>query len=103
MHSKKQLRQIGDSIKAFGWTNPIIIDGDRVMIAGHGRLEAAISLGIVQVPTICINDMTEAQKRAYILADNKLARGIVVAGDDCIAIETDEVFVFRAHRSFSFK
>jgi hypothetical protein len=47
---KKQLRQIGDSIKAFGWTNPILIDGDRVVIAGHGRLEAAISLGIVQVP-----------------------------------------------------
>jgi hypothetical protein len=72
-HSKKQLRQIAESIKAFGWTNPILIDGDRVVIAGHGRLEAAISLGIAQVPTICINDMTEAQKRAYILADNKLA------------------------------
>jgi DNA modification methylase len=72
-HSKRQLRQIAASIKAFGWTNPILIDGDRVVIAGHGRLAAAISLGIAEVPTICINDMTEAQKRAYILADNKLA------------------------------
>jgi DNA modification methylase len=72
-HSKRQLRQIAASIKAFGWTNPILIDGDRVVIAGHGRLGAAISLGIAEVPTICINDMTESQKRAYILADNKLA------------------------------
>ena len=72
-HSKKQLRQIAASIRAFGWTNPILIDGDRVVIAGHGRLKAAMSLGIDRVPTICISDMTEAQKRAYILADNKLA------------------------------
>jgi ParB-like chromosome segregation protein Spo0J len=72
-HSKRQLRQIADSIKAFGWTNPILIDGDRVVIGGHGRLAAAMSLGIAKVPTICISDMTEAQKRAYILADNRLA------------------------------
>ena len=72
-HSKKQIRQIAASIRAFGWTNPILIDGDRVVIAGHGRLKASMLLGIAQVPTICINDMTEAQKRAYILADNKLA------------------------------
>ena len=72
-HSKRQLRQIAESIRAFGWTNPILIDGDQVVIAGHGRLEAAVSLGIAEIPTICINDMTEAQKRAYILADNKLA------------------------------
>jgi DNA modification methylase len=65
-HSKKQLRQIAASIRTFGWTNPILIDGDGVVIAGHGRLEAAMSLGIA-------DDMTEAQKRAYILADNKLA------------------------------
>ena len=72
-HSKQQIRQIAASIKAFGWTNPILIDGEAVVIAGHGRLRAAMSLGIDRVPTICINDMTEAQKRAYVLADNKLA------------------------------
>src|SRR5262245_62145555 len=72
-HSKKQLRQIADSIRTFGWTNPILIDGNGVVLAGHGRLAAARSLGIERVPTICIDDMTEAQKRAYILADNKLA------------------------------
>jgi DNA modification methylase len=72
-HSKKQVRQIAASIRTFGWTNPILIDGGRIVIAGHGRLKAAMSLGIDRVPTICISDMTEAQKRAYILADNKLA------------------------------
>jgi DNA modification methylase len=72
-HSKKQVRQIAASIRAFGWTNPILIDGKRMVIAGHGRLKAATMLGIAEAPTICINDMTEAQKRAYILADNKLA------------------------------
>jgi ParB-like chromosome segregation protein Spo0J len=55
-HSHKQLRQIAASIKAFGWTNPILVDGERVVIAGYGRLRAAMLLGIAQVPTICIND-----------------------------------------------
>ena len=73
MHSKKQLRQIADSIRLFGWTNPILIDANGGVIAGHGRLEAAKLLGIDGVPTIRITDMTAAQKRAYILADNKLA------------------------------
>src|ERR1700730_18173146 len=72
-HSKKQIRQIATSIRLFGWTNPILIDAAGVVIAGHGRREAAMSLGIDRVPTICIDDMTEAQRRAYIFADNKLA------------------------------
>jgi DNA modification methylase len=72
-HSRKQVRQIAASIKAFGWTNPILVDGEGVVLAGHGRLKAAMLLGIAQVPTICIDDMTKAQKRAYIIADNKHA------------------------------
>ena len=72
-HTKKQIGQIADSIRTFGWTNPILIDADNCVMAGHGRLEAAKFLGIDRVPTIRIEDMTEAQKRAYILADNKLA------------------------------
>jgi len=72
-HSAKQLRQIAESIKAFGWTNPILIDEGGGVIAGHGRLEAARQLGLESVPVICLADMTEAQKRAYIIADNKLA------------------------------
>ena len=72
-HSKKQLRQIAELIRTFGWTNPILIDAQGAVLAGHGRLAAAKSLGIERVPTISIDDMTEAQRRAYILADNKLA------------------------------
>lgn len=72
-HSKTQLHQIAASIETFGWTNPILIDGSGGVIAGHGRLEAAKLLGIEHVPTIRIEDMSEAHKRAYVIADNKLA------------------------------
>ena len=73
VHSNKQIRQIAASIEQFGWTNPVLIDGEGRIIAGHGRVEAAKLLGIEQVPTIRIEDLNEAEKRAYILADNKLA------------------------------
>ena len=72
-HSDKQVGQVADSISHFGWTNPILADADCNVIAGHGRLLAAKRLGLDRVPVIRIEDMTEAQKRAYILADNKLA------------------------------
>lgn len=73
IHSKVQVRQIADSIKAFGWTNPILVDDADGVIAGHGRLEAATLLGLAEVPVIRLSDMSEAQKRAYLIADNKLA------------------------------
>jgi ParB-like chromosome segregation protein Spo0J len=73
MHSEKQLHQLEQSIRVLGWTNPILIDADNKVLAGHGRLLAAKRLGIDNVPVIRIEDMTEAQKRAYILADNRLA------------------------------
>ena len=72
-HSAKQIQQIAASIKKFGFTNPILIDENRGVIAGHGRIEAAKLLGFTAVPTIRLEDMTQAQKRAYVLADNKLA------------------------------
>jgi len=72
-HSKKQIRQIADSIKTFGWTNPVLIDAEGGIIAGHGRVEAAKLLGLDRVPTLLINHLSEVQKRAYVLADNKLA------------------------------
>jgi hypothetical protein len=72
-HSKKQIRQIADSIAKFGFTNPIIIDDDDKIIAGHGRLEAAKLLGLQGVPTLRLSDLDAAQRRAYALADNKLA------------------------------
>jgi DNA modification methylase len=72
-HTKKQIRQLARSIEVFGFTNPILIDRQGGIIAGHGRVEAAKLLGLSQVPTICLDDMTESQIRAYVLADNKLA------------------------------
>jgi ParB-like chromosome segregation protein Spo0J len=72
-HSKHQIRQIADSITAFGFTNPILIDKTNTIIAGHGRLRAAQLLGMEQVPTIRLETLTPDQIRAYILADNKLA------------------------------
>ena len=72
-HSDEQVAQIAASIKEFGWTNPILIDGSNGIIAGHGRLMAARKLGHKEVPTIELNDLTETQKKAYIIADNKLA------------------------------
>ena len=72
-HSPEQVAQIAASIKEFGWTNPILIDGDGGVIAGHGRLQAARKLKMSKVPTICIHGLTEAQRKALIIADNKLA------------------------------
>ena len=72
-HSDEQVAQIAASIKEFGWTNPILIDGENGIIAGHGRLMAARKLGHTEVPTIELKDLTETQKKAYIIADNKLA------------------------------
>ena len=72
-HSEEQVAQIAASIKEFGWTNPILVDGEGVIIAGHGRLMAARKLGYTQVPTIELKDLTETQKKAYIIADNRLA------------------------------
>lgn len=72
-HSELQVNQIASSIKEFGFTNPILLDGDDGIIAGHGRLQAARLLGIDSVPTIALDGLDELQKRAYVIADNKLA------------------------------
>ena len=72
-HSRKQIRQIADSIERFGFTNPVLIDDCSRIIAGHGRVEAATLLGMEKVPTIRLEDLTEAEIRAYVIADNKLA------------------------------
>jgi len=72
-HSDEQVAQIAASIKEFGWTNPILVDGEKGLIAGHGRLAAARKLGMEEVPVIELTHLTETQKKALILADNKLA------------------------------
>jgi len=72
-HSDAQVAQIAASIREFGWTNPILVDGESGIIAGHGRLLAARKLNMTEVPCIELSSLSEIQKRAYILADNKLA------------------------------
>lgn len=72
-HSPKQIEQIKQSIERFGFTNPILIDGQKGIIAGHGRIKAAQALGMATVPCIELGHLTEAEKRAYIIADNKIA------------------------------
>ena len=72
-HSKRQIQQIARSIKEFGFTNPVLINRDRMIIAGHGRVQAAKTLSMDRVPTICLENLSEDQIRAYVIADNKLA------------------------------
>ncbi|MEQ1955913.1 DNA methyltransferase [Mesorhizobium sp. CN2-181] len=72
-HSKKQVRQIADSISRFGFTNPVLISDDGEIIAGHGRVMAAKELGLSAVPTLQLSHLTADERRAYVLADNKLA------------------------------
>jgi len=72
-HSKKQIQQIADSIRRFGFTNPVLVSGEDEIIAGHCRVEAARLLGMQSVPTLRLSHLNPAQRRAYVLADNKLA------------------------------
>jgi ParB-like chromosome segregation protein Spo0J len=72
-HPKKQLRQLANSIERFGFTNPVLIDDAGQIMAGHGRVEAARLLGLRQVPTLTLSHLSPAERRAYMLADNKLA------------------------------
>lgn len=89
-HSNKQICQIAKSIKIFGFTNPILIDEHNVILAGHGRVEAAKLMGLKTIPCRPLANMSHAQKRAYVLADNKLALN---AGwdEELLAIELGEL------------
>src|SRR5580704_11387593 len=72
-HSDEQVAQIAASIAEFGFNNPILVDTNAGIIAGHGRLLAARKLGLTEVPVIVLDHLSEAQKRAYVIADNRLA------------------------------
>ena len=87
-HSDEQVLQIASSIKEFGFINPVIVDGENGIIAGHGRVMAAKKLGLMDIPCVDASHLSEAQKKAYIIADNKLALN---AGwdDDILRIELD--------------
>ena len=72
-HSEAQIAKLASSIVEFGWTQPILVDGANGIIAGHGRLAAARKLELQEVPVIELGHLTPAQKRAYVIADNRLA------------------------------
>lgn len=71
-HTKKQVEQIANSIKEFGFTQPVLIDSENNVVAGHGRILGAKKLGMKSVPTLCLDELTPEQIKAYRLADNKL-------------------------------
>ena len=89
-HSDEQVAQIAASIREFGFTNPVLVDADNGIIAGHGRVLAARKLGLATVPVLRIDYLSEAQKRAYVIADNKLALN---AGwdEELLALELGEL------------
>jgi ParB-like chromosome segregation protein Spo0J len=89
-HSRKQIRQIAASIERFGFTNPVLVDQRAVILAGHGRVEAAKLLAMLSVPCMRIGNMSEADKRAYALADNKLALN-ADWDDELLAMELQEL------------
>ena len=72
LHSRRQIRQIARSIDAFGFNVPILVDAEQNVVAGHGRVLASRELGWTEVPTICLDHLTEAQRRAFMIADNRL-------------------------------
>lgn len=72
-HSKRQIAQIAKSITAFGFNNPVLIDDSTTIIAGHGRVQAAMQLGLASVPCLRLSHLSDAEKRAYVIADNQLA------------------------------
>lgn len=72
-HSEAQIEQIAESIQEFGFTNPVLLDENKMIIAGHGRLAAAQLMELETVPCVILEGLTEAQKKAYVIADNKLA------------------------------
>ena len=87
-HSPEQINKIRASLREFGFVNPLIIDRDDNVIAGHGRLAAAKAEGYTEVPCVFVDEMTEAQKKAYVLADNRMA---LDAGwdDDLLKVELE--------------
>ena len=92
-HSDEQVLQIASSIKEFGFTNPVLIDGQGGIIAGHGRIMAAQKLKMEEVPTITLSDLSEAQKKAYIIADNSLS--LNAAWDvDLLRVEVEQLQEF---------
>lgn len=90
VHSKKQINQLAASIRRFGFVVPILIDGEQLIVAGHGRFAAAQVLGMTDVPAIRLDHLTPAERRAYAIADNRLAE-LSHFDDELLALELKEL------------
>ena len=90
-HNDEQIEQIANSIREFGFTNPVLIDENNEVLAGHGRLKAAEFLELKSIPSIQITGLTEQQKKAYVIADNKLALN-AVWDDEMLQKELSDLF-----------
>ena len=115
-HSDTQIDQIAASIREFGWTNPILVDAGGTIIAGHGRLAAATRLGLTEVPVIRLGHLSDAQRKALVIADNQLAlnagwdeaalAGLIRELDEELGIRVAHAclapFVFASHAYDSF-
>lgn len=97
-HSDRQIAQIAASINHFGFINPVIVDATGMILCGHGRVEAARKLGLTHVPTICISNLTEAEKRAYVIADNRIAQR---AGWDDVILASELAYLSSEEIEFS--
>ena len=89
-HSEKQITQIASSIKEFGFNNPVLIDKDHGIIAGHGRVEAGRKLGLDKIPCVRLEHLSEGQKKAYIIADNKIAEN-ATWDNDLLKVELESL------------
>lgn len=100
-HSDRQIKQLAQSIDTYGWTSPILVDESLTVLAGHGRLAAANALGLDKVPTILVANLTDAEKKAYIIADNKLSENAgwdkdLLAAEFSVIAKLDADFNFDA-------
>lgn len=93
IHSHRQVEQIADSIRTFGWVGPIVVDGEGTVLSDHGRLQAAERLNMPRVPTIPVKHLTLAQQRALMWADNRLAE-LAEWNEDALAAELKDLFEF---------
>lgn len=90
-HPKKQIQRLAESIRAFGFNAPVLINAHNVLLAGHGRVEAAQLLGLATIPCLRLEHMTDEEQRGYILADNRIAEG-ATWDEELLAAELSELF-----------
>ena len=102
-HGERQIERLAASIQEFGFVSPILIDKDNVIIAGHGRFAAATRLGLEKVPCVCVEGLTEDQKKAYILADNRLSELDTSWDMDLVQKELESISLDFDISSFDFK